>query len=54
MLKPYKREQERLDMVHHIVVRMLGGRLWLAPIDKDKMQNILDIGTGTGIRMSYS
>ena len=54
MLKPYKREQERLDVVHHIVARMLGGRFWLAPIDEDKIQNVLDIGTGTGIRTFHS
>lgn len=45
-----KREQERLDVMHHIMVRMMGGRLWLAPIDEDKVQNALDIGTGTGTR----
>ena len=51
MLMPPKREQERLDVVHHMIVRLLGGRFWLAPLDEDKIQNVLDIGTGTGIRM---
>ena len=45
-----KREQERLDVMHHIMVRMMGGRFWLAPIDEDKVQHALDIGTGTGSR----
>ena len=25
------------------------GKLYLAPLDKDKIHNVLDIGTGTGI-----
>lgn len=45
-----KREQERLDVVHHLMVRTLGGRFFTAPIEEDKIQNILDIGTGTGSR----
>lgn len=54
MLIPYKREQERLDVMHHMFVRTMGGRLWLAPIDEDKIHNVLDIGTGTGIRTLLS
>ena len=50
MLTSLKREQERLDVLHHTIVRMIGGRLWLAPIDEDRIQNVLDIGTGTGAR----
>lgn len=50
MLIPRKREQERLDVLHHIMVRMMGGRFWLAPVDEDQVQNVLDIGTGTGSR----
>lgn len=45
-----KREQERLDVTHHMIFRTLGGRFWLAPIDEEKVQNVLDIGTGTGSR----
>ncbi|KAH0606033.1 uncharacterized protein H6S33_004490 [Morchella sextelata] len=41
-------EQDRLDIVHHINLLMLGGNLLTAPIPKDP-QMILDIGTGTGI-----
>ncbi|KAL1967854.1 hypothetical protein VTN77DRAFT_2543 [Rasamsonia byssochlamydoides] len=41
-------EQARLDMVHHVVYRLLGDRLFLAPINPQGMR-ILDIGTGTGI-----
>lgn len=33
------------------MVRSLGGRLYLAPIDETKVHKILDIGTGTGTCM---
>lgn len=41
-------EQEREDMKHAMVVNLCGGRLHFAPIG-DNPQNILDMGTGTGI-----
>ncbi|KAK7419451.1 hypothetical protein QQZ08_010869 [Neonectria magnoliae] len=41
-------EQDRLDMIHHVFYRLLGNRLFLAPIEPDSL-NILDIGTGSGI-----
>jgi methylase of polypeptide subunit release factors len=41
-------EQDRLDIIHHVNLLMLGGNLLTAPIPKDP-QMILDIGTGTGI-----
>jgi trans-aconitate methyltransferase len=41
-------EQERLDLKHHVFKLVLGGKLFLAPIDPN-VQRILDIGTGTGI-----
>jgi len=41
-------EQERVDIIHHIYLLMLDGKLVRAPID-DGIQRILDIGTGTGI-----
>ncbi|KAI9864789.1 MAG: hypothetical protein M1813_002559 [Trichoglossum hirsutum] len=43
-----ERENNRLDIFHHIHSLMLGGRLHLAPIGENP-QRILDIGTGTGI-----
>lgn len=42
-------EAERLDMAHAMMVRAIGNRLFLAPIEKNKVHEILDIGTGTGI-----
>lgn len=44
-----EREQERLDMAHHMITAALDGRLYLAPIPEDEALRILDIGTGTGI-----
>ncbi|KAI3543290.1 methyltransferase [Colletotrichum filicis] len=42
-------EMERLDMAHAMMVRAIGSKLWLAPLAKEKVHRILDIGTGTGI-----
>ena len=42
-----EQEQSRLDFYHHIFLMMLGGSLYTAPIDHP--QNVLDVGTGTGI-----
>ncbi|KAH8592330.1 S-adenosyl-L-methionine-dependent methyltransferase [Bisporella sp. PMI_857] len=42
-------EQEREDMKHAMVLNLCGGRLHYAPIDNPYPQNVLDIGTGTGI-----
>ena len=41
-------EQNREDMKHAMVVNVCGGRLHFAPIG-DYPQNIIDLGTGTGI-----
>ena len=41
-------ENDRLDFQHAMFLRTLGGKLQLAPVPKDS-QNVLDIGTGTGI-----
>ena len=38
----------RLDIVHHVYLLLLDGKLVRAPVD-DNIQRILDIGTGTGI-----
>ncbi|KDN63932.1 putative methyltransferase domain-containing protein [Colletotrichum sublineola] len=42
-------EMNRLDMCHAVMVKTIGNRLFLAPVDEAKTQRILDIGTGTGI-----
>lgn len=42
-----EREQERLDIHHHIFNMVLGGELYRAPIS-DQVSSVLDLGTGTG------
>ncbi|PGH12816.1 hypothetical protein AJ79_04040 [Helicocarpus griseus UAMH5409] len=43
-----EREQERLDMQHEIFLRMMNRKLYHAPLSRN-IQNVLDLGTGTGI-----
>ncbi|OAP53997.1 hypothetical protein AYL99_11757 [Fonsecaea erecta] len=40
-------EQQRLDLQHAMFTRLLGSRLYLAPISRP--DHVLDLGTGTGI-----
>jgi len=42
-------EADRLDLQHHLWLKTLDGKLFLAPLDEKNLQNVLDIGTGTGI-----
>ncbi|RJE18742.1 Methyltransferase [Aspergillus sclerotialis] len=45
-----EKEQERLDVHHHVCALILGGELFRAPVDLDHDKaRILDLGTGTGI-----
>ncbi|KAF8245880.1 S-adenosyl-L-methionine-dependent methyltransferase [Wilcoxina mikolae CBS 423.85] len=48
MLPTDEAEQDRLDLHHEIFLRLMGGRLFDAPI-RNEPQRVLDIGTGTGI-----
>ncbi|QQK47216.1 UMTA methyltransferase family protein [Penicillium digitatum] len=48
MMPNDEEEQDRMDLTHHIWLMLLGGELYNAPI-KSSPQNILDLGTGTGI-----
>ncbi|KAK0099254.1 hypothetical protein ONS96_008488 [Cadophora gregata f. sp. sojae] len=41
-------EKDRLDLQHHLFKLMMDQKLYLAPI-KPNPQNVLDIGTGTGL-----
>ncbi|KAF2141606.1 uncharacterized protein K452DRAFT_351184 [Aplosporella prunicola CBS 121167] len=43
-----EREQNRMDLFHHISTLVLDGRLFNAPLRKDP-KDVLDFGTGTGI-----
>jgi hypothetical protein len=40
-------EQEREDMKHAMIINLCGGKLHFAPLENP--QQVLDIGTGTGI-----
>ncbi|KAJ9142423.1 Methyltransferase domain-containing protein [Pleurostoma richardsiae] len=41
-------QNESMDINHHLLTLCLGGKLHLAPLNKD-IQKVVDIGTGTGI-----
>lgn len=41
-------QNESMDINHHVLTLLLDGKLFLAPLDVDKIQKVLDIGTGTG------
>ena len=43
-----ERQAEAMDINHHVLTLLLGGRLHLAPIPRD-VGKVLDVGTGTGI-----
>jgi len=42
-------EMDRLDLMHAILVKALGQKLFLAPLEASKVHRALDLGTGTGI-----
>jgi SAM-dependent methyltransferase len=43
-------ENDRLDLQHHLFILTLDGKLYTAPIPKEKsLHRVLDVGTGTGI-----
>ncbi|KAJ5773786.1 hypothetical protein N7457_008682 [Penicillium paradoxum] len=48
MMPNDEEEQDRMDITHHIWLMLLGGELYNAPLMMSP-QNILDLGTGTGI-----
>ncbi|KAH8879347.1 S-adenosyl-L-methionine-dependent methyltransferase [Thozetella sp. PMI_491] len=46
------RQNEALDIIHHMLTLVLDGKLFRAPI-KDNVQRVLDIGTGTDFADQY-
>lgn len=40
---------DRLDLTHAMICKAIGDKLYLAPLEKEKVHRILDVGTGTGI-----
>nr|KMM63933.1 UMTA protein [Coccidioides posadasii RMSCC 3488] len=43
-----EQESERLDMIHHMLLTAMEGKLFLAPISSG-VKRVIDLGTGTGI-----
>jgi methylase of polypeptide subunit release factors len=41
-------EQDRLDLLHHLFLMMLDGKLYMSPTVTPP-ERVLDLGTGTGI-----
>ncbi|KAL6406892.1 putative TAM domain methyltransferase [Ilyonectria robusta] len=42
-------EMDRLDLNHALMTKVIGDRLYLAPLVENDLHRVLDIGTGTGI-----
>ncbi|KAK1767868.1 S-adenosyl-L-methionine-dependent methyltransferase [Phialemonium atrogriseum] len=42
------KQNEAMDINHHVLTLLIGDKLYLAPLPKD-IQKVVDIGTGTGI-----
>ncbi|KAK7420247.1 hypothetical protein QQX98_002902 [Neonectria punicea] len=42
-------QNEVMDVNHHTLTLGIGDKLHLAPLDKEKVQSVVDIGTGTGV-----
>ena len=40
---------ESMDINHHNLTLGIGGKLFLAPLDTDRISHVLDVGTGTGL-----
>ncbi|KAJ4009243.1 hypothetical protein NW752_009542 [Fusarium irregulare] len=40
---------ESVDLTHHYLMILLDDQLYLPPLKEDKLQKVLDVGTGTGI-----
>ncbi|KAL2170685.1 hypothetical protein VTG60DRAFT_4527 [Thermothelomyces hinnuleus] len=44
-----EKQTECMDIMHHALTLVLDGKLYRAPLEVDKIQKVLDVGTGTGI-----
>lgn len=43
-----EKQRDSVDISHHSLTLLIGGKLFLAPIDQN-VRKVLDVGTGTGI-----
>ncbi|EAA30121.3 S-adenosyl-L-methionine-dependent methyltransferase [Neurospora crassa] len=44
-----QRHVDSLDIFHHTFMLSLGDKLFLSPLEKNKIHKVLDVGTGTGL-----
>ncbi|KAL0466353.1 S-adenosyl-L-methionine-dependent methyltransferase [Neurospora intermedia] len=44
-----QRHVEAMELFHHAMMVQLDGKLYLSPLDKKKVQKVLDVGTGSGL-----
>ncbi|KAL2017405.1 hypothetical protein VTK56DRAFT_2207 [Thermocarpiscus australiensis] len=44
-----ERQNECMDIIHHLLTLVMEGKLFRAPLDGKKIQKVLDVGTGTGM-----
>ncbi|KAF5637889.1 L-ascorbate oxidase [Fusarium sp. NRRL 52700] len=44
-----EQQNDLMDLTHHILTLGLGDKLHLAPLKEEKLHQVIDIGTGTGI-----
>ncbi|KAK3983931.1 S-adenosyl-L-methionine-dependent methyltransferase [Cladorrhinum sp. PSN332] len=42
-------QNDAQDIIHHTLTLLLGGKLFRAPLETEKLQRVLDVGTGTGL-----
>lgn len=45
---------DRLDYAHLVTTKILGDKLYVAPIEEKNIHQVLDIGTGTGLCKFFS
>ncbi|KAK3385900.1 S-adenosyl-L-methionine-dependent methyltransferase [Podospora didyma] len=43
------KQNESMDINHHLLTLVLDGKLFRAPLDAEKIKKVIDIGTGTGL-----